>query len=270
MLPPQPVLDAFECTGTPQPLAGGQARSIRCGDVVLKPCDCDDSEETDWVCESLVSLDAAGFRVAMPLRTRDGCWEANGWTAAEFVMGRSDPEGRWSQLFTAGRRFHEALRELSRPAFLDRRQHQWAIADRVAWGEAEIEPLPDLSPVIERCISLLRPIEVDSQVVHGDLSGNVLFADGLEPAIIDFSPYWRPTAWAEAVVAVDGILWYGADHHLFDIAGAEHADFPQVLVRAVIFRVVALNERVRRIGGSYHADLASFESLASTCEQLCN
>lgn len=43
--------------------------------------------------------------------------------------------------------------------------------------------------------------------IHGDLTGNVLFAAGRAPAVIDFSPYWRPPVFAEAIVVADGLLW---------------------------------------------------------------
>ena len=36
------------------------------------------------------------------------------------------------------------------------------------------------------------PIVTTSQLIHGDLTENILFAEGLSPAVIDFSPYWRP------------------------------------------------------------------------------
>ena len=65
----------------------------------------------------------------------------------------------------------------------------------------------------------------------------MLFADGLPPAVIDFSPYWRPTGFASAVVVGDALLWEGADAGLLT-AVAHVDDFPQLLVRALIFRAV--------------------------------
>lgn len=57
-----------------------------------------------------------------------------------------------------------------------------------------------------RLTRLIRPVCGPSQLVHGDLSGNVLFAEGLAPAIIDFSPYWRPTSYADAIVVIDAAV----------------------------------------------------------------
>jgi hypothetical protein len=47
-------------------------------------------------------------------------------------------------------------------------------------------------------------------LIHGDLTGNVLFHDELPPAIIDFTPYWRPLEFQSAVVVADALVWEGA------------------------------------------------------------
>ena len=46
-----------------------------------------------------------------------------------------------------------------------------------------------------------RDVRTASQVVHGDLFGNVLFAGDAPPAVIDITPYWRPAGWAVGVIA---------------------------------------------------------------------
>ncbi len=81
--------------------------------------------------------------------------------------------------------------------------------DRIAWGELPAGDL-GLVPEVADLLAARTPVRAASQLVHGDLTGNVLFADGLPPAVIDFSPYWRPKALASAVVAVDAVVWLGA------------------------------------------------------------
>ncbi len=103
--------------------------------------------------------------------------------------------------------------------------------------------------------------------MHGDLSGNVLFADGQRPAIIDFSPYWRPAAYADAIIAVDGLLWFDAGPDLLSRAYSS-PDFPQLLVRALIFRLVAANEQARYPTGDPRDELAGFDSAATAVEAL--
>jgi len=81
------------------------------------------------------------------------------------------------------------------------------------------------------------PVDLRSQVVHGDLPGNVLFADGLPPAIIDWPVYWRPPSWAAAVAVADALCWYGARP---DVAArwSHLPEWGQMLVRALIYRIV--------------------------------
>ena len=86
-------------------------------------------------------------------------------------------------------------------------------------------------------VSALRPVITPSQLIHGDLTGNVLFDSLQPPAIIDFSPYWRPTAYASAIVIADALVWEGADRQILD-AVTHIRDFGQYLVRALIFRAV--------------------------------
>jgi len=77
-----------------------------------------------------------------------------------------------------------------------------------------------------------------SQIVHGDLAGNVLFNPGSAPAIIDVSPYWRPTAYADGVVIADALCWHDAAGSLLEQAGVS---VPAV-ARALLFRVLTTSE----------------------------
>ena len=67
---------------------------------------------------------------------------------------------------------------------------------------------------IARLADVLEPLTVANQLVHGDLTGNILFDDALAPAVIDVSLYWRPPAFASAIVVADALVWEGADETL--------------------------------------------------------
>ncbi|MEV4065426.1 TIGR02569 family protein [Nonomuraea dietziae] len=266
-LPPQSVLDAFGVAGTPVPLPGGEGRSVRVGGAVFKPVD--DPEEAEWCASVMAGFQGDRVRVPRPLRSELGGFVVDGWAAAEFVEGKPGPGGRWPELFAASKGFHEALGGVERPGFLERRTHPWAVADRVAWGAATVvEPMPGLRGLLDRLIALRRPLHARSQVIHGDLAGNVLFADGVDPVVIDFSPYWRPPAYGEAVAVVDGLLWWEAGREVVELAGRGD-DFAQLLVRALIFRSVTLDELCRWEGREPPpAEAERFAAVADLIAQL--
>ncbi|MZD05475.1 aminoglycoside phosphotransferase [Streptomyces sp. SID5785] len=238
-VPPPAVLDAFGVTGPAVPLTGGQERCVRVGDHVFKPVE-GAEDEAEWAASLSEALPpGAGFRVPRPLRARDGRCVVDGWTGTEFLTGEPGPQGHWSGVLGAGRAFHSALRKLPRPDFLARRTHPWAVGDRVAWGEQDIEITGELATPYADLADLLRPVKQEAaQLVHGDLTGNVLFAPDAPPAVIDFSPYWRPPVFAEAVVVADGLLWFDLPPGLL-AAGSGHPDWRQMLLRALVFRLVA-------------------------------
>jgi uncharacterized protein (TIGR02569 family) len=227
--PPRAVLRAFGLEGEPEPLVGGRGTAWRCGELVLKPLDMS-IEELEWQVAVLRSLGDDGFRVSRPRGVH------RGWSARDFVAGEHH-ERAWADVIAVGERFHAALAGIPRPSFIDRRTHHWALGDRVAWGGLPAREFEHVKH-LPRLAAALEPVdESASQVVHGDLTGNVLFADGLPPAVIDFSPFWRPPGYGSAIVVGDALLWEGADETL--LATVAHvADFPQLLLRALIFRAV--------------------------------
>ena len=228
-MPPAAVLGRFGAGGVePEALAGGQATVWRAGEVVLKPLDMS-IEALRWQAEVLSSVVPDDFRVAAPLRSLDGELVVEGWTAWPLLAGGA--AARWPEIVAVGERFHRALAGVPRPSgLLEARTDAWARADRVAWGELDAGRLAAV-PEVARLLAARRPVDALSQLVHGDLSGNVLFADGLAPAVIDFSPYWRPPAYASAIVLSDAVLWHGAPVELL-------AD-GQFLVRALLFRLLS-------------------------------
>ncbi len=83
---------------------------------------------------------------------------------------------------------------------------------------------------------LRRRVRARPQLVHSDLAGNVLLADGLPPTIIDFSPQWAPAGFRAAILVADALMWHGADASV--LAAVQHvAEFPQLLLRSLIFRI---------------------------------
>jgi uncharacterized protein (TIGR02569 family) len=233
--PPASVLAAFGVSGTPVRLACGQGSAWRVADAVLKPLDLSE-KQLAWQAEISSSISCDAFRVSSPLRAADGSLVADGWCAWEALEGRHE-EGRWPEIIEVGERFHSALAAVPRPGFVADRTDPWSIGDRVAWGEL---PAGDFAHVkhVARLVSAVEPIDAPAQVIHGDLTGNVLFDERLPPAVIDWAIYWRPTAFASAIVVGDALLWEGADESILDSVGHVQ-DFGQYLRRALIFRAIA-------------------------------
>ncbi|MEU6379348.1 aminoglycoside phosphotransferase [Streptomyces sp. NPDC046909] len=261
-VPAPAVLDAFGVKGSAVPLAGGQGRSVLVGGFVFKPAEGTD-EEVEWATSLFEKLASdSGFRVPLPLRAADGRSVVDGWTASEFLTGQPGPEGHWTGVLSAGRALHNALRDVPRPEFLDRHVHPWAVADRVAWGEQDIDVIDDLAAPFSTLQELRRPVTQDAaQLIHGDLTGNVLFAPDQVPVVIDFSPYWRPPGFAEAIVVADGLLWFDLPTDLL-AAGSDHLDWPQMLVRALIFRLVAHSESAGPLGRAHSGEPARYARAA--------
>ncbi|MFI7588619.1 hypothetical protein ACIB24_16230 [Spongisporangium articulatum] len=237
--PSPAVLDAFGAAGPARRLPGGQGSSWAAGDLVFKPVQ---GPTHAWLAEAFADVVPDGFRLAAPARTRTGAWTCAGWSATHRVEGH-EPDfsdgTTWSAILAAARAFHRAVGHVERPGFLASREDSWARADRVAWGEADAGFRPEFDDLVRRLRPALAPLG-RSQLVHGDLTGNVLFAVGMPPAIIDISPYWRPPAYAEGVVVADALCWHAAPASLL-----ETLDVPVAAVaRALLFRMATTNDRV--------------------------
>jgi uncharacterized protein (TIGR02569 family) len=216
-------------------LDGGRGSAWRAGGIVVKPADADE-EDLAWQAETFPGIRPEGLRLSVPRRARAGTFVVDGWVASAFCAG-SHERGRWLDIIAVGERFHAALAGVACPDFVQARHDRWSIADRVAWGEAPLEPYLG-APHVAHLAGLLVPVSASPQVIHGDLTGNVLFADPLPPAVIDMSTYWRPAAYASAIVVADALAWEGATPA--DTLPATLADdLGQLLARAILFRIVA-------------------------------
>jgi uncharacterized protein (TIGR02569 family) len=270
-VPPR-VLAAYGIGGTPQGLAGGQGTSVVVDGLVLKPDA--DVEETSWLAEVCKHAEPQGFRLAAPVPAIDGRLVVEGWSATPYVEGAPvDQHDRsatvWLPVLEAAHAFHQAVRHEPQPAFLQRRTHQWAVADTAAWGQ----PRPVIGPRSSQLLDLLDRHVIDEglgdQLVLGDLSGNVMLGDGLPPAVIDVSPYWRPTAYADAIVVVDALLWWRADSLLVELGRPQAIDdriWTSLLSRALTFRLLALDENSRPAPRELAQELDRYEEVARLVE----
>lgn len=231
--PAPAVLRRLGVTEAPTRYSFGRGRTWAASTVVLKQVD--DVDEASWIADLASRVEQRGFRLARPIPARDGRWIVGGWSAWARVAG-DHSKTRWPEMLEAASAFHAAVAAEEKPEFIERRADRWRVADRIAWGEV---PVGDLGKTrhVERLFRTWRPVHLSSQLIHGDLVGNVLFAEGLPPAIIDLSLYWRPPGYSAALVVGDAIAWEGAGPSLVELI-RHFEEWPQLLLRAVIFRVV--------------------------------
>ena len=251
---PDEVLAAFGVAGVvPVRLPGGQGTTWRAGQAVLKPAD--SLRAGRWFAEVYDGLNGPGFRVPKPVRAVSGDWVTLGWTCWQWVPGTaadwSGVSPRWPELIAVSRALHAALAGVLVPPWRGTEENPWVIGDQVAWGERDPGALlgpaaGELAGQVRSLLAALRPVDLPGQLIHADLAGNVLFADGRPPAVIDFSPLdHRPAGLPLAVVAVDALQWHQALPEVLDQL-ADEPELDQLLARALIYRHVT--EIVRRAG----------------------
>jgi uncharacterized protein (TIGR02569 family) len=203
--------------------------------VVIRPTG--GGEEANWRADVLDHLEPTReFRVPRPIRATSEQWVVDGWEAWQWVPGAAD-ETRVSDVVRAGDAFHRAIAGLGRPTFIDTSDDPWAEADRMAWEE---KPLP-ADPMLRRLAAEFRRVASPSQMIHGDLLGNVLFAEGMPPTIIDWAPYWRPVGLGTAIAVVDAVCWHGTPIESIPALGQGIAEWEQLLARALTFRMETLH-----------------------------
>ena len=262
MTPPKHVLKAFGVHGSPEVLPGGQGTTFRVGDVVFKPTH--NAVETIWVIEVLGGIESTEFRVPTYLSSDVGEVLVDGWMAYEFLPGEMVKE-HWEEKRKVLEHFHHALKDVPEPPFFAHRDDPWALADFMAWGDLAINCHDRLKLAVETLVECLQPINVTNQIIQGD-PDNILFAEGVPPAIIDFCPYWRPSEFGFAVLVVDKLVWEEADLSIVQVF-EDIPEFSQLLVRAELRRVLELDGLHNQLGKDC---LDEVEAHLPTIEFICS
>jgi len=237
-IPDEELLDAFGCKGEARLLSGGESSSYLAGDVVLKPID--NIEEANWTAGLMNSIVENGFRVAKPVKAKNRSWVYQNWTAFKYLKGEVSKQ-RAREKFVVTRNFHKALAGCKRPAFLETKVNPYVTADRMVWEKQLLTMSEQLKPFLTPIMAKLKPIELDEQLIHGDMTGNILFHETLPPAVIDMTPYWHPAKYAEAIIAVDAMVWDGAEDTLLNVLDNTF-EMNQLMLRAAIWRIKITDE----------------------------
>ena len=219
-------------------LPGGEGHTWTDGRLVLKPVGC--TAEHAWVCKVYAAWKSGEVRVPQPLQAQVDAevrWSVEGWGAHVFVPGRDvDLVAELPLVREASNAFHEGIRNLPRPDFMDMRNDPWAYGDRLAWEGVEPEADDETLTLIGRLRAHLAPVDSPEQVIHGDILPNMLVADRLPPAVIDWPPYFRPVGTANAIAATDAVTFQDAPLTLLE-EWATGEDWNQLLIRALLYRL---------------------------------
>jgi uncharacterized protein (TIGR02569 family) len=229
------ILQAFQCDGREHALSGGEGRSIRVERCVFKPIE--NAQRYSWSCDLLMQLPRMGFRIAEPRRALDGSFVYRGWAASIFEPGQP-VHGRWGEKLGIARLFHSALNDLAlspMPPSDDR----WSRAHEIAWGHVPLPKAlhPEIVRTIEGIFASYQPLARAGGIIHSDLCGNILFQDGLDPCVIDFSPAYGSPEYAESILVADAIAWEGAPLDILNLLPLDER-YRQLLLRAINFRVI--------------------------------
>jgi uncharacterized protein (TIGR02569 family) len=216
---------------SPVVLIGIDLKTYRSGNIVLRNLGESRQDAGIWHAEFFSQIQENGFRISRPIRASDGSWTVRGWVAEQFLEGRHATKGDVDSIINAATHFHEAIAGTPLPEYRKKYQTIWDRADQWAWSEAPKDIDPKLYALASELEDLKKPVTVTDQLIHGDLNlNNLLISDSLPPAVIDFTPYFRPAEFALAVTA----YWVGPYTGDIKILNKfkDIKEFDQMLIRA--------------------------------------
>lgn len=232
------ILDLFGISGKIEKLAGGQGQSVRVGDFVLKPIE--EVAKYSWIGEVLESILTYDLAIAQPVRSKKGNFVENGYGVTQYITGDFFA-GRIEEKIKACQKLNQLLQSVRPPEDWIRWSSPWQLANRIAWEETTLPDNTDIQSreIIEAIKAEYKPIDLSKQLIHSDLAGNILFK-GTTPVIIDFSPEFRPSAYAEVLLITDSIAWHQEKAESLWILPYPKGLIRQLALRAIVFRLVVI------------------------------
>ncbi|MBA4853331.1 hypothetical protein [Emticicia sp. BO119] len=229
------ILEVFGIYGKIVRLNGGQGRSVRVGDFVIKPID--EVNKYNWIGSVLAPISTSGLSIAKPLKSKNGNFVENGYGVTKYIEGEFS-QGNIKEKIKACQALSHLLQSIKQPEQWTHWHSPWQRANQVAWEEADLPDNTNLHSVklIKSIKTGYQPIHLPKQLVHSDLAGNILF-NGSTPVIIDFSPEFRPKAYAEILLITDSIAWHQEELKSLWITQYSKFLLTQLALRAIIFRL---------------------------------
>lgn len=232
------ILEVFGINGKIEKLSGGQGQSVRIGDFIVKPID--EITKYSWISEVLETISMQSLTIAKPIRSKNGNFVENGYGVTEYIAGDFF-SGRIEEKIKACRILNQLLESVNQPEDWTHWSSPWQWANQIAWEEADLPENTDSrsKEIIESIKAEYKPIYLSKQLIHSDLAGNILF-NRTTPVIIDFSPEFRPSSYAEVLLITDSIAWHQEQVESLWIAQYPKALIIQLALRAIVFRLAVV------------------------------
>ncbi len=239
------IARAFGSQVKPALLQTGQKTTYHSGKIILKPAD--DTQSTTWSAKIFNKLpNNKHVRFPRPIKSTDGKWIHDGYIACTFLEGKH-VKGKYHEKLDASIAFHQLLKNIKKPSFLGTPKSSWSTADLVAWDKIKFKYDTEFMELYKQIKPHLKSLNLPSQLIHGDLSGNFLVHPKLPPAIIDFSPAWAPNGFAEGIMLADAITWeHARPKDLEPFRKINHME--QFAWRGILRRITEQAEHIKWFG----------------------
>ena len=227
------AIKKFAGTTNGHALPGGQNESVRAGNLVLKPIH--ETEKYLWMAKCLNKIDFEDLQIAIPVRSRDGNYTEDSIGATRYYEATFLPNRLETKLDTC-HRLNKMIANVSKPDGFDSWENRWTKAQGVAWSQSGRTNM-EVPEEIKMLLEMRTPLERPHQLVHVDLAGNILFDRYDNAVVIDFTPGFYPKEYAEVLLLIDSIAWYGASIENLNLLKLEEELKNQRILRALIFRL---------------------------------
>lgn len=246
-------------------LTGGQGNTYKSNNIILKPTSNQtESEELSELVKKAPPSEK--LRIPKPIKSSNNNWVEDGYVAWEYLEGK-DLKDNYEQKLQICDWFSEIFKNIEKPDFIEKRNDAWAIADRVTWGEIEKEYGKEFQEIINQVKSILIPIAIPAQIIHGDISENIISDKKDSFGVIDITIYWRPRDYAKALLIVDGITWESADLNIYAFV-KDLPEIKQLLLRAGLRRIIENPEHVERSNKNVQKALSESYKYLETLKSL--
>ncbi len=237
----------------------------RAGNIIIKPIlEKIESEELAEIINQLPVSEK--IRIPKPIKSINGNWIEEGYVAWTYLEGK-EVGGRYKDKIEVCDFFTKIFQDVSKPKFIEARNNPWAIADRVTWGELKIQYEEKFQNIINVIQPILKPNNLSYQIIHGDITRNIIFNEKEFPGVIDLTLYWRPKDYAKALLIVDAITWEDTNLDVYNLV-VDVPEINQLLLRAGLRRIIEQPEHVKYFGKNKDKALEQSSKYLETLKKL--